>query len=93
MLFLLKLVHLRFICGVETDAKISWICIEVCRAPTRAATLALLSQYQWAGREVFQRDLLGFADMMHIYGALFMFVHGDRFVNLWHDMACTAGGV
>ena len=31
--------------------------------------------------------------MLHVCGSLFMFVHGDRFVNPWHEPACPAGGV
>ena len=48
----LKLMHLCFICGVATDAEIPRIWIEVCRAPTKAAALAVLSKYLWSGREV-----------------------------------------
>ena len=48
----LKLIHLRFICGVSTNAEIPRIWMEVCRAPPKAAALAVLSQYMWAGREV-----------------------------------------
>ena len=65
----------------------------MCQAPTKAADLAVLSKYLWAGREVFRRDLFGSADMLHVCGALFMFVHGDRFVNPRHDPACPAGGL
>ena len=31
--------------------------------------------------------------MMHVSGALFMFVHGDRFMNPGADPACPAGGL
>ena len=31
--------------------------------------------------------------MMHVCGALFMFVHGDRFMNPGADPACPAGGL
>ena len=34
VLSLLKLLHLRFICGVATDAKIPRVWLEVCKAPT-----------------------------------------------------------
>ena len=30
--------------------------------------------------------------MMNVYGALFMFVHGDRFMNTGSDPACPTGG-
>ena len=93
VLSLLKLLHLRFICGVAMDADIPRIWVEVCWAPTKAAALAVLSQYLWSGREVFWRELFGSANMLHVCGALFMFVHGDRFVNTWHDPVCPAGGV
>ena len=46
----LKLLHLHFICGVEMNTKIVRIWLEVCQAPTKAAALALLSHYMWAGR-------------------------------------------
>ena len=35
----------------------------------------------------------GAADRMHVYGALFMFVHGDRFMNPGANPACPAGGL
>ena len=47
----------------------------------------------WAGREVCRRQFFGAADMMHVCGALFMFVHGDRFMNRGADPACPAGGL
>ena len=31
--------------------------------------------------------------MLHVCRDLFMFVHGDRFINLWHNPACPTGGV
>ena len=31
--------------------------------------------------------------MMHICGALFMFIHGDRFMNPGGNPACPAGGL
>ena len=89
----MKLLHLHFICGVVTDAKIHRIWLEVCRALTKAAALAVLSQYLWAGREVCQRYFFGSADMLHFCGSLFMFVHGDRFVNTRHDPDCPTEGV
>ena len=52
VLSLLKLLHLRFIYRVATDAKIPQIWPEVFRAPTKATALARLSQYLWAGKEV-----------------------------------------
>ena len=65
----------------------------MCQAPTKAAALAVLSQYLWSWRDVLQRDLFGSEDMLHVCGSLFMFVHGDWFVNPRHDLACPAGGV
>ena len=45
MLSPLKLIHLRFICKVATNADIPRICLEVCRASTKSVALAVLSQY------------------------------------------------
>ena len=75
------------------DAKIPQIWLKVCRAPTKAAALEVLSQYLWEGREVCQRDFFGSADMRHVCGSLFMFMHRDRFVNSRHDPACRPGGM
>ena len=91
VLSLMKLIHLRFICRVATNADIPRIWMEVCWAPTKAAGLAVLSQYLWAGREVCRRKLFGSADMLHVCRALFMFVHGDWFVNTRHNPTCLAG--
>ena len=55
--------------------------------------MSVLSKYLWAGREVCRRDFFGSTDMLHVYGALFMFVHRDRFVNPWDNPACPTGGV
>ena len=62
----LKQLHLRFNCGIATDAEILWIWIEVCRAPTKAAALAVLSQYLWSWMEVCRRDFFDSADMLHV---------------------------
>ena len=51
------------------------------------------SQYLWEGREVCWRDFFVSADMLHVCGSLFMFVHRNRFVNTRHDPDCTAGGI
>ena len=75
------------------DAEIPWIWLEVCRAPTKVAALVVLSQYLRVGREVCRRDLFGSAEMIHVCGSLFMFVHGDRFVNTRNYPACPAGGM
>ena len=48
----LKLLHLRFICRLATDAEIPRICLEVCPEHTKVAALLVLYQYLWAGREV-----------------------------------------
>ena len=93
VLSLLKRLHLRFICGVTKNAEISWIWLEVFRAPTKAAALEVLSKYLWARREVFRRDFFGSTDMLHVCGSLFIFVHGDRFVNPRLDPDCPAGGM
>ena len=93
MLYPLKLLHLRFICGVAMDAEIPRIWLEVCRAPTKAAALAVLSQYLWEGREVCRRDFFRSADMLHVCRDLFMFVHGGLFFNPWHYPTCPAGGM
>ena len=93
VLYLLKLIHLCFIYGVATDAKILWIWLEVCWAPTKAAALAVLSQYLWAGREVCRKDFFVSSDMLHVCGALFMFIHGDRFFTPRHNPDFPAGGM
>ena len=89
----LKLLHLQFICGVAMDARIPRIWLEVCRAPTKAAALAVLSHYLWYGREVCRRDFFGSADMLHVCRALFIFVHRDRFVKPRNKPVCPNGGV
>ena len=87
----LKRLHLHFICGVATDSKIPRIWLEVGQATTKAAALAVLSQYLWEGRELLHRDFFGSADMMHGDGYLFVFVHMDRFVNPWNNPAFPSG--
>ena len=37
-----------------------------------------------------RRQFYWSTDMMHVCGALFMFVHGDRFMNPGADPACPA---
>ena len=93
VLSLLKLLHLRFICGLATDAEIPRIWIEVCRAPTKAATLVVLSKYRGDGRKVCWRDFFGSTDMLHVCRDLFMFMHGDQFINPRNGPACPAGGM
>ena len=87
----LKLIHPCFICGVETGTEIPHILLEVCRAPTKASALSVLSQYLWGWREVCHRDFFGSTYMLHVCRDLFMFVHRDRFVNTRHEPACPAG--
>ena len=89
----LKLLYLLLIYGVAADADISRIWIEACRAPTKADALVVLSQYLWDGREVCQRDFFGSKEMLHFCRSLFMFVHGDRFVNPKKYPDCPIGGV
>ena len=89
----MKILHIRFVCGVATDAEVPVIWQEVAQAPTKGASLSILNQYLWAAREVFRRQLFGAEDMMHVCGDLFMFVHGDRFMNPGADPACPAGGL
>ena len=48
----MKLLHLRFVFGVATDAEVPPIWREVAQEPTKDATLSILNQYLWAGREV-----------------------------------------
>ena len=67
--------------------------MEVFQAPTKADALAVLSQFLWAEREVYCRDLFGFANMLHVCRFLFMLMHRDRFVNLRHDPSCPSGGI
>ena len=81
VLSLLKLLHLRFIYRVSTDAEIPPIWLKVCGAPTKAAALAVISQYLWAGREVCRIYFFGSADMLHVCRSLFMFMRWDRFVH------------
>ena len=66
MLSPLKLLHLNFIYGVATDAKTPRIWLEVCQAPTKSAALTVLSQYIWAGREVFRWYFFGYVYMLHV---------------------------
>ena len=89
----MKLLHLRFVCGVATDAEVPPIWREVVQAPTKGAALSILNQYLWAVTEVCRWQFYGAADMMHVYGALFMFVHRDRFMNPGADPAWPAGGL
>ena len=51
---------------VATDAKTPRIWLEVCRAPTKSAALTVLSQYIWAGREVFRWYFFGYVYMLHV---------------------------
>ena len=51
----MKLLHLRFVSGVATNADILVIWREVAQAPTKGASLSILNQYLWAGREVCRR--------------------------------------
>ena len=89
----MNLLHLSFVWGVDMDAEVLPIWREVAQAPTKGAALSILNQYLWAGREVCRRQFYGAADMMHVCGALFMFVHGERFMNPGADRACPAGGL
>ena len=50
----------------------------------------MLFQYLWEGREVCCRELFGSADMLHVCGALLMFVHGYWFFNYRKDPAQPA---
>ena len=84
----MKLLRLRFVCGMAMDAEVPPIWREIAQAPTKGAALSILNQYLWAGREVCRRQFFGATDMMHDCGALFMFVHGDRFMNPGADPAC-----
>ena len=65
----------------------------MCRAPTKATALAVLPQYLWEGRVFCRRDFFGYAYMLHVCGALSMFMHGDWFVNPRHKPAYPVGGV
>ena len=42
---------------------------------------------------MYRQQFFGAADMMHVCGALFMFVHGDRFMNPGADPACPVRGL
>ena len=89
----MKILHLRFVCGVATDAEVLPIWREVAQAPTKGAALSILNQYLWARREVCRRQFYRTADMMHVCGARFIFVHGNRFMNPGDDPTCPAGGL
>ena len=65
----MKLLHLRFVCGVATDVEVPPIWQEVVQAPTKGASLSILNQYLWEGREVFRQKCFCAADMMHVCGA------------------------
>ena len=62
----MKLLHLRFVCGVTTDAEVPVIWREVVQAPTKGASLSILNQYLWARREVCGRQFFSAADIMHV---------------------------
>ena len=89
----LKLIHLRFIFWVARNAKTPQIWLEVCRAPTKADAMAVLSQYLWAGRKVFCRYFFGSSDMLHVCGSLSMFMQRYRSVNPRNNPTCPAGGM
>ena len=65
----MKLLHLRVVCGVATDAEVPPIWQEVAQAPTRGAFLSILNQYLWTGIEVCRWKFFGAADMHHVCGA------------------------
>ena len=89
----MMLLHLHFVCRVATHAEVPPIWREVAQAQTKGDALSILNQYLWAGRDVCRRQFYGAADTMHVCGALFMFVHGDRFMNPGADPAYPAGGL
>ena len=78
---LLKLLHLCFLCGVATDAKIPAIWTEVHTSSYKQAGLALLVQHLMLGMGIFCRHIFGHADLLHCSAHLYNFVAGDRFVN------------
>ena len=60
----LKILHLRMICGVATNADISDIWIEVAGATTKQVGLALLVQFLMGGVSVCCRNFLGHSDLL-----------------------------
>ena len=89
----LKKLHLRFVCGVATDAGIPPIWAEVQAASTKQSGFSLLSQYLLTGMGECRRDFLGHADLLHCSTPFYNFIAGDRFVNPGENPACPAGGM
>ena len=89
----LKLLHLRFLCGVPTNADIPAIWSEVQATTTKQAGLSLLVQHLMSGMGACRKDFFGHADILHCSVPLYNFVAGDRFVNPGENPACPAGGM
>ena len=87
----LKLLHLRFICGVATNAEIPVICFKVHACTTKQVGLALLVQHLMVGMGTCWHQLFGHSNILHYSVPLYNFVAGDRFVNLGENPACPAG--
>ena len=88
----LKLLHLRFIYGVATNAEIPVICFKVQACTTKQVGLALLVQHLMVGMGTCWHQLFGHFDILHYSVPLYNFVAGDRFVNPGENPACPAGG-
>ena len=78
---------------MNTDTEVPSIWRKVVQAPTKGAAFSILNQYLWAGRDVYQRQFYRAADMMHVYGALFIFFHREKLINPGSDPACPSGGL
>ena len=69
------------VCGVATNAEVLEIWADIADAPTRQEGLATLVQYLMAGMQVFRREFIGHADLLHVFIPLYNFVARDRFTN------------
>ena len=61
----LKILHLRFLCGVSSDEEIPDIWKEVHASPSYQAGLDLLIQYLMSGMGYYRKEFFGHADILH----------------------------
>ena len=90
-LSVLKLLNLRYLCGVAINEEIPSICSKVHACSTKQAGLSLLVQYLMAGMGVCRREFFGHAEIIHCSVTLYNFVAGDRFTNPGENPSCPAG--
>lgn len=89
----LKLLHLRFLCGVRSDDDILDVWKEVHASPSLQEGLALLVQYLMSRMGYCHKEYFGHVDILHCSFPLCNFVVGDKFVNPRETPACPAGGM